>query len=434
VELFVLGTSHSVASANLRERMHMDVADVYAGLSRMVGGRGLLAEAVPLSTCGRLEVYGVSDNPERARRVLRGLIAGKAGMTPEELDPHSFCEVGDGAVRHVFRVASGLDSAIHGEAEILGQVRDALHHPGTSDTAGPLLHRLFQHALAAGKRVRTETEIGRGSASLASAAVRLLESESGSLHGRTALVLGAGDTGALVAHLLRKAGIGRLVIANRTEERADVLAAEVDAEATGLGDLGSLLEEADIVVGAVARREELVGPGAFPAPQPGRTRYLLDLGHPRNFDPALGERADVRLFDLEQVFRRVEGAREARRSQLPRAEEIVREEAAEYMSWLRTREAVPVLKAVREQVLAIAESEADRRSRGRSEKEREELRQFARSLARTLLHSPTVALRDADPSSEEGRALLQSATSLFGVSTASTDPPLAPKRRSRSRV
>jgi glutamyl-tRNA reductase len=418
LELFVLGTSHSVAPLVLRERMGADVDEVYSGLSPLLEHGGPIVEAVAVSTCGRLEVYGVSREPVEARRALRELIARRAEMSVEELDAHSYFQLGNDAVTHLFRVAAGLDSAVHGEAQILGQVREALHHPRATATAGPLLNRLFQSALSTGKRVRRETEIGRGSASLASAALTMLRADAGSLADRTALVLGAGDTGALVARLLRKAGVGRLIIANRTEERARAVASSLGAEAIGIGDIAPLLAGADVIVGAVAAREALVRAADIPAASGGalRIRYLLDLGHPRNFDPALGQRPDVRLWDLEHVAHRVEGAREARRSQLPRAEAIVAEEAGAFLGWLRSRKTVPVLRAVREQVLTLAESEADRRSRGRSEAEREDLRRFARRLARTLLHSPTMALRDADPGSPEGHWLLKSATSLFGVS------------------
>jgi glutamyl-tRNA reductase len=422
-ELFVLGTSHSVAPAVLRERMGADVDEVYGGLSPMLEEGGAVSEAVVVSTCGRLEVYGVSMQPEDARLVLRDLIARRAEMSVEDLDAHSYWHLGGDAVTHLFRVAAGLDSAVHGEAQILGQVRDALHHPQALATAGPLLSRLFQNALSAGKRVRRETEIGRGSASFASAALTLLRAETGSLASRTALVLGAGDTGALVARLLRKAGVGRLIIANRTEARAHEVAAALNAEGAGLEGIRELLVQADIIVGAVAGRDALVSVDDVPLTgrrrRELRTRYFLDLGHPRNFDPRLGERPDIRLWDLEHIAHRVEGARQARRTQLPRAEAIVAEEADGFLGWLRSRETVPVLRAVREQVLALARREADRRSRGRTEDEREELRRFARALARTLLHSPTVALRDADLSSPEGQWLLKSATSLFGVSSGS---------------
>lgn len=413
MELFVLGTSQSVASARLRERMHVDLDQVYAAVEDLME-RGVLEEAIPLATCGRLELYCVAERPNRALGLLRHLMAMHTEIPGKELDGYSYAYRGEDAVRHLLRVAAGLDSVVHGEVQILGQVRGAFHHPSTHDTEGPLLHRLFQRALSTGKRVRTETEIGRGAASLASAALSMLQREVGSLGEVTALVLGAGDTGALMARLLAKSGVGRLVIANRTLEKARSLAAELGGEAASLDDTPSLLADADLVVGAVTASERVVGPEDLPEGG-GRPGFFLDLAHPRNFDPELASVPGVRVFDLDHVFERVEAAREARALQVPKAEAIVDEETESFVEWLRSRENVAVLRAVRSQVLELARSVADRHSQGRSEVQQEEMRMLARSLARTLLHPPTMALRHADPESAEGRWLLESAATLFGV-------------------
>lgn len=416
-ELFVLGTSQSVAPACVRERMHVDLDEVYAGLRKVTAHPGVLREAIPVATCGRLEVYGLSERPARAIRVLRDLVAARTGMTRGELEAHSYVHRGEDAARHLFRVAAGLDSVIYGEAQILGQVRDAFHHPGNDEVAGTFLKRLFQSALTAGKRVRAETEIGRGSASVAGAALCLLELQRGGFAGATALVLGSGETGALVARLLRKEGVERVLVANRTLEHAEALAADLGGEAHPLEAVPSLLVRADIVVGTVAGRDDLVTPGVLAAAvaADAKPRYLLDLAHPRNFSPELASLPGVHLLDLAQVFEQAEAARQARAAQVPRAEGIVDAEVENFFQWVRSRETAAVLRAVREQVLALAQEEAERRSRGRTEAEREDLQRFARSLAQTLLHSPTMAIREADPHSAEGQWLLRSASSLFGV-------------------
>ncbi|MHB1191448.1 MAG: glutamyl-tRNA reductase [Longimicrobiales bacterium] len=415
-ELFVVGTSQSVAPVCVRERMHVDLGEVYAGLERLRGTPGLLEEAIPVATCGRLEVYGLTKRPRRTIQVLRDMMAERTGLGREELAAHSYLRWGDEAVRHLFRVASGLDSVIYGEAQILGQVREAMAHPRNERVAGSYMKRLFQSALTAGKRVRSETEIGRGAASVAGAALCLLEAEAGALGSRTALVLGAGETGALVASLLRKSGVARLLIANRTLARAEDVAADVSGEAYGLDQVPTLLSQADIVVGAVTGRDDLITADMLRSEgSSGRPRYFLDLAHPRNFPEEVRGVPGVWLMDLTQVFTRVEEALQFRTAQVPRAEAIVDAEVENFSMWVRSRETAPVLRAVREQILAVAQEEAERKARGRTPEEREELLRFARSLARTLLHSPTVAIRDADPSSPEGRWLLRNATSLFGV-------------------
>jgi glutamyl-tRNA reductase len=427
LELFVLGTSQAVAPSAVRERLHLELEEVYATLGHLLTERGVLAEALPLSTCARLELYALAPDADRAQQLLVRMLARRTGLPVSEVRTHGYALRGERAVRHLFRVASGLDSVVHGESQILGQVREAAQHPLSTDGKGPVLHRLFEAALATGKRVRTETEIGRGAASLVGAALGLLRRESGPLGSRSALVLGAGETGALVARLLRKAGVRRLVIANRTQETARQVAARLGAEGRSLAELPELFADADLVVGAVAGGELVVTPEMLGGQAPsGTPRYLLDLAHPRNFDPSLSELPGVRLIDLEEVFEQVDAARDARAAQIPEAERIVRQQADEFVRWQRSRESVRMLKAVRDQVLDVARAEAERFARGRSPEAREEVARFARTLARTLLHSPTVALRRADSSSPEGRALLENAGVLFGVRTDAADPAESP--------
>lgn len=417
-QIFVIGTSQSVASAAMREQMYVDLQEVYDTLGDLLTRRRLLDEAVPLATCGRLELYCVASDPDRAVKMLVRMMERRSGVGRDALREHVYALRGSTAVRHLLRVASGLDSVVHGEAQILGQVRDAVRDGRAVTTKGPVLHRLFETALATGKKVRTETEIGRGAASLAGAALRMVQREMKSLESSTALVIGVGDTGSLVARLLSKAGVDRLVLANRTLETAEAAAGPLGAEVIALDDLAEGVARADLVVGAVTADDYVVKPETLSGTNGrpgGRPRYFLDLAHPRNFDPRLAELADVELFDLDHVFERVEAAKASRAAQVPRAEAIVNDQAEHFGTWLRSRQGVHVLRAVREHVLDVAQEEARRFARGRSEEEAEELRRFARSVARTLLHQPTVALREADPASPGGRSILEAAPALFGV-------------------
>ncbi|MGB0544021.1 MAG: glutamyl-tRNA reductase, partial [Longimicrobiales bacterium] len=215
-EVFVVGTSQSVAPVAVRERLYVDLEEVYRAPTELLVDRGVLQEALPLSTCGRLELYGVSENPERALKLLVRLLAERARLDREQARSHMYALRGATAVRHLFRVASGLDSVVHGEAQILGQVRAAAYDPRAEHTKGPVLHRLFETALATGKKVRSQTEIGRGAASLASASIEMIQRDLGDLGDVSALVVGTGDTGRLIALILSKLGVGRLVLANRT--------------------------------------------------------------------------------------------------------------------------------------------------------------------------------------------------------------------------
>lgn len=417
-QIFVLGTSQSVASAAMREQMYVDLEEVYETLGDLLTCRNVLDEAVPLATCGRLELYCVAEDPDRAVKLLVRMMERRTGLARNAFREHVYTLRGGEAVRHLLRVAAGLDSVVHGEAQILGQVRDAARDRRAVLTKGPVLHRLFETALATGKKVRTETEIGRGAASLAGAALRMVEREMEDLDSSTALVIGAGDTGSLVARLLAKAGVGELILANRTLETARSTASSLGAEVIPLSEIPQGLSRADLVVGAVTADDFVVSMDTL-ASLNGRRgdhpRYFLDLAHPRNFDPRLAEVDGVELFDLDHVFERVEAAKASRAAQVPRAEAIVRSQAEEFDRWLRSRQGVDVLRAVREHVLDVAREEAERFARGRSEEEREQIRRFARSMARTLLHRPTVALREADPGDPSGRSILEAAPTLFGV-------------------
>lgn len=415
-EIFVVGTSHTVAPIAMREQLHVNSQEMYQMLGDLLTDRGALCEAVPLSTCGRLELYGVSDRPERAVKLLVRLLSERAGLDRSQVQAHTYVLREATAVSHLLRVASGLDSVVHGEAQILGQVRAAALDPRAEHTKGPVLHRLFDTALSTGKMVRTRTTIGRGAASLASAAIQMISRELGDLRDVSALVVGAGATGRLIAQLLSKAGVGRLIVANRTIEVAHAAADPLGATVVGWDDIVSELPKADLLVGAVTLDSYLLSEGDLDGiRRAGRPLYLLDLAHPRNFDPKLAESDDAVLFDLEHVFARVESARADRAAQIPSAERIVKAQTESFMEWRASRQGIETLKAVRGRVLSIANQEAERFAQGRSKEEREQLQRLARSLARTILHPPTVALRSADPASAEGRFLLEQLPALFGV-------------------
>jgi glutamyl-tRNA reductase len=256
--------------------------------------------------------------------------------------------------------------------------------------------------------------------------VRLARSEVPSLASARVLVLGAGETGAVVARLLRKAGVRAIVIANRSEAAARRLATELGAEAAPLDRVGDLIADADVVFGAAANVGSLVDVEELRAVARGREPgagplYLFDVAHPRNFPPEVGELPGVVHRDLEDVFVRVARARAAKAENAPAAEAIAREGAEAFERWLRSRANVAVLRATRELVLARAAREADRLGRGATSEERERYRVLARAVARSLLHAPTMALRKADATTPEGRSLMETAAALFALGGTATE-------------
>lgn len=414
MQLFLLGTSHVVASSQVRELLQILREDVHAELTRLTGPGRVLAESMVLSTCARFEVYGVAADVGVACRRLRRRAAHALKLDLRVLSEQTYFSHGVNSIAHFFSVASGLDSVVQGEGQILGQVRSLLDDVDFRGTTGPRLHRLVQHAVSTGKRVRTETGIGRGTASLAGASLQMLERCTGGLRGSRVLVIGAGKTGTLVARLLRKKGVNDLAIANRTLGRARELAALTRGTAHAFDEIPRLLAGVDVVVGAIAAAEPAVTPGMMTTGD-GRTRYFLDLSLPRSIDPGLADLPGVELLDLDAIHRKVAAARKERAAQIPLARTIVLEEAARYQAWFRTRQVIPAVRAVRDHLLSVAEREAERHARGLDPEQRVVLRRFARSLARTILHDPTMALRRADPDSPDGQALLAVAGTLFGV-------------------
>lgn len=428
--LFVAGTSHRSSPAALREQLHEPAAASLA--ARLRSRQGRLREVVVLATCSRFEIYGVCEHPLRSHRAFLSIAARRFGISRRELENCSYFHRGESAAHHLFRVAAGLDSAVTGEAQILGQVRAAIAQV-SADHAGTLLRRLFDCAIASGRRARRETGIGRGTTSLAGAAVDLLR-RNGGLAGRRALVIGAGKTGALTARLLRKHGVADLVIANRTLQNAERVASEVAGSAISLRDVSRVLAESDIVFGAVTATEPVLH--AWQVMQSttpnGRNRVFVDLGHPRCFDPAIGSLPNAELLDLGGVHQRIAQTRSNQVAQRSRAESMVAQEVASFIRWVQSRQALPVVLALRQQVLELAQREAERFGRGLDPAGREQLERFARALARSFLHAPTAALQKVDPSNGEGSALVRNAEQLFDLDAAAVS--IRPGVRARADV
>ena len=309
-------------------------------------------------------------------------------------------------VRHLFRVTAGLDSLVLGEAQIQGQVRDAYTAAADVETAqgpavGPRLHRCFQHALFVGGRVRSETDLGWGSASVATAALELARKIFASLRGRRALVLGAGEMSELVLACFRAEGVQSTIVANRTYERAAALAARWGAEAAPLDRLPEILRGVDLVLCSTAAPHPVLTAERFRRAFPNGPDHplcLLDLAVPRDVDPAIGQLRNVFLYDLDDLQRIVDAALDRRRDAVPRAEAIVAEEVEAFWSWYSALEAVPTIRALRDWAEELRRAEVEavlRRLPHADETTRAALERLSRSLVQKLLHRPTVRLREA---------------------------------------
>jgi glutamyl-tRNA reductase len=414
--LIGLGLSHHTAPLAVRERLALPALDA-SGLLRALLRTGAV-EAVALSTCNRTELYLVGDDAGAAEGAGLRALARRAGMTPGALRAAMTVLRGPEAVDHLFAVAAGLESMVLGEAEILGQLRRAHELSRAAEACGPIVDRLLRDALAAGRRARAETAIGRCGVSVSSAAVELAREALGSLAGRNVLLVGAGKSSEVTAKVLRSHGVGRLCVANRRRERAVALAGR-DGDAVAFEELDDRLAGADLVLTATASPRALIDAAAVRgalARRGGRPLVLVDLAVPRDVDPAVRGIDGVTLVDLDDVQRRVARNRDARRGEVGRARAILATEVERFERWRAAREAAPTVAALQGAGEAIVSELLDRNAphwQSMSAADRERVADMARALARRLLHEPTLRLkqaaRDGDPA--PGRAVRE----LFGL-------------------
>jgi len=353
MEIVLVGLNHRTAPVEVRERVSFTV-DQARRASEQLRSKGLLAETLVLSTCNRSEVYGVS--PEASHECAPGLstfLSEFHSVRMDVLNGSLYHHYDREAVRHLFRVAAGLDSMMLGEAEILGQVREAYRVAHEQGATGPVLNRLFQGALEVGKRVRSETELGTRPMSVASAGVKLAERIFGKLDERSALVLGAGTISEQVIGQLRDRGIARLYLMNRSRERADGLAKQYGGEVLPWGEWDVALPLPDVIVSSVAAEEAVVGGKLVEQAmekRANRALFFMDLGLPRNIDAAVGKLYNVYLYNIDDLTEIVAQNRHARENEIPKADGMVEEHVGKFLSWQASVELVGLLDELRKRM------------------------------------------------------------------------------------
>ncbi len=423
-QLLALGVSHKTAPVALRERLALPEGRAVRVLSELVS-HDEIREAVAISTCNRTELYLVTGDPVEAENAALGALSRQAGIRPTELFGCLYSLRGLEAVRHLFGVASSLDSMIVGEAEVQGQVKRAYELALVEGVTGPVTNRLFRDALAAGKRVRTETAIGRSSVSISSVAVDLARGMLGDLSSRRVLVIGAGDNGELTARALAERGVRTVFIANRRYDRAIGLAQRFGGSAVRFDDLPAELLQSDIVVSSTSSPHQIVGREELELvaeQREGRPLLLIDIAVPRDIDPSVRDLPGIALYDMDDLQR--EAARNARGREVEAAHgrTLVDQEVERFSRWLASLDVVPTISALRERGEAIVE-QALRENAGRweslSEADRERVGLVTRTVISRLLHEPTTRLKrgaESDPSYVHLQALRE----LFGLEPAVT--------------
>lgn len=414
MSVLVVGLSHRSAPVSLLEEVSRGLGNTSEVLAELTAGA--VGEAIVVSTCNRVEVYSDTDGFHAGVAAVTDLLTRRTEVTLDDLSKHLYVHWEGQAVHHLFQVASGLDSMVVGESQILGQLRRA--YGASGHTAGRVLHELFQSALRVGKRVHAETGIDAAGKSLVSVGIERAVEAVGPLHGRRALVVGAGSMGALAGATLRRAGVGEVVVANRTPDNAERLATSLEGRGVGLEELVDEIAAADVVLtstGAIGHVVTLAQVREAMARRDGRPLALVDLALPRDVDPAVRGVAGVTLVDLESMQEGLVGT--AAQEGVEAAKEIVAQEVGGFLSWQKASRVAPTVVALRSRADEVVEAELARLS-GRlpdlAGDVRAEVEQSVRRVVQTLLHTPTVRVKELTEA-PAGLSYAEALRELFGL-------------------
>ena len=399
MSVVVIGLNHRTMPLELFERLTIDASRLPKALAELTS-RDDIGEAVLLSTCNRTEVYAVAEKFHGAYQDIRTFLAETAFLAPEDFVDHLYVHYDREAIRHLFTVTAGLDSAVLGETEILGQVRTAWQQSKAEAASGPVLNLLFRHALETGKRARTDTAIARGTASVSYAAVEMAGERLGTLDGRRVLVLGAGDMGEGMAMALASAGVAEVLVANRTWDRAVELAQRVDGSAVRLSDLPVALADVDVLLtstGDTSIMLEHADLEPIMAARAGLELLVVDIAVPRDVDPSVAEIDGITLLDMHDLRRFAQSGLADRRREVHAVERIVVDEVDRFVEASSARAAAPLVAALHARAEAVRQAELDRfRSKLESldPRQRSAVEALTKGILAKVLHEPTVKLKD----------------------------------------
>ncbi|HUP39394.1 MAG TPA: glutamyl-tRNA reductase [Vicinamibacterales bacterium] len=428
MQLLLVGVSHRTAPIELRERLDFSARGVDRALTALAGS-DVHREATIVSTCNRVELYVGCDEPNAARAAIQQFLSEFHGIPGEQLAPHVYSKTGQEAVAHLYRVASGLDSLVMGEPQILGQVKDAFGVASQMGCTGPLLNKLFHSAFATGKRVRSETALAEGAVSVSYAAVELARKIFGNLKGRTVVVIGAGEMGKLTAVHMQSQGIGRLIITSRTAAHASALAQSIGGSAMPWEALSTTLVEADILITATGASMPIISRQLIAQTMKARRQrplFIIDIAVPRDVEGDAGDLEQVFLYNIDDLQAVVQENISKRGTEASEAEKIIAQEVARFTTWLNSRGAVPTIVALRHRFESIRQSELRRlepKMASLPPEARARVDEITRLFMEKLLINPTEQLKsasDADTVATYSDAL----TRLFGLAGEEPDDTL----------
>jgi glutamyl-tRNA reductase len=433
MHIHCLGLNHQTAGVALRERMAFTEEKTRAALARLgcsIEGNSLpWKEMVILSTCNRVEVYLAS--PEVEIEAMLSCLGDIHGISPSDFQTHTYHLLDEEAVSHLFRVAAGLDSLVIGEPQILGQVTQALEFSRSQNSAGPLLSRLFQAAIHAGKRARTETHISRNPATISSLAANLAGQVVKDLAEARIVVVGAGEMAELAVEALRKRGAHQITVVNRTLERARELASRWQAAATTFEYLEEALEQSDIAISSTGAPHLVIQYPLVAKVMQGRVNRPLaaiDIAVPRDIDPLAKGLPGFHLYDIDSLSSQLEDSLAERLKEAPKVEAILQDEQARFLEFLKTLDVLPLIADLHQQAESIRQNVLEkglRRLPGLEESEKAQIEAMTRSLVKRLLDAPIAWLR-SEAGSSDGPEYALIARTLFGLTDQDQEHRLPP--------
>jgi glutamyl-tRNA reductase len=420
-ELLTLGISHKTAPVALRERLALTDTEAEGFVQSLVADE-VVHEAVAISTCNRTEIYLVCADPVRAESALLGALAGRADIRPTELAGVVYSLRNCDAARHLYRVTSGLESMIVGEAEVQGQVKRAYESALSAGTTGPMTNKLFSAALQTGKRVRSETQIGSQRVSVSTVAIDLAKDIVGSLAEKDVVIIGAGEMAELTAQALAAQGVSTIFVANRHAQRALSLAERFGGQVASLDELPARLETADIVVSSTSSPHPIVGVEELEqvmSKRAGRPLMLVDIAVPRDIEAGCADLPGVTLYDIDDLQTVVARNMQVREGERDSANDIVEEEITRFARWMGQLDVRPTIAALRERGASIVDAvlaENSGRWESASPRDLARIDAIARAVMQRLLHEPTIRLKSAQElSNNSGHGRLQVIRELFGL-------------------
>ncbi|HLA51099.1 MAG TPA: glutamyl-tRNA reductase [Thermodesulfobacteriota bacterium] len=419
MNLIVVGLSHKTAPVEIRERLSFPVQTIGEPLNRLCTAYEI-NEGVIISTCNRVEVFAVTRDIEKGLWQVKKFLSEYHNIPLEGLDKHLYAYTSEDAVRHIFRVSSGIDSMIIGEPQILGQVKDAYGYALQHKTAGVIMNKLFHKAFSVAKRIRTETKIGSSAVSVSYAAVELAKKIFGTLEGKIAMLIGAGEMAELAARHLLSSGVQEIIVANRTYEKAIEMAKGFNGTPIMFREFTHYLKKVDIVIASTAAPKFIIHPEQIEEvikERKNRSMFFIDISVPRNIDPLINNIDNIYLYNVDDLQGVVEANLKERAKEAKEAEAIINEELGNFHRWVKSLDVVPTIVALKKKLEEIRKGEMEKALSGMNnlqEKDKETIDAMTKAIINKVVHDPVTHLKkEADK--VEGDFYIEAARKLFDL-------------------